>query len=121
MPNCTCVQANIQGGKYYEKVRSHPNPGTGTDPFLAACGGNPAPTDTPVPPTPSPAPSEPAAEETVYTTVINEADVTFTVSADQKSIAVDTMGMTVKGACEVADNVLTFGDRPRAMTKSGPA
>jgi len=78
---------------------------------LAACGGNPAPTDTPVPPTPSPAPSEPAAEETVYTTVINEADVTFTVSADQKSIAVDTMGMTVKGACEVADNVLTFGEQ----------
>lgn len=74
---------------------------------LAACGGNPAPTDTPVPP----APSEPAAEDTVYTTVINEADVTFTLSADQKSIAVDTMGMTVEGACEVADNVLTFGEQ----------
>ena len=78
---------------------------------LAACGGNPAPTDTPVSPTPTPAPSEPAAEDTVYTTVINEADVTFTLSADQKSIAVDTMGMTVEGACEVADNVLTFGEQ----------
>lgn len=73
---------------------------------LAACGGNPAPT-----PTSTPAPSGPTAESTVYTTVINEADVTFTVSADQKSIVVDAMGMTVEGACEVADNVLTFGEQ----------
>lgn len=78
---------------------------------LAACGGEPAPTATPVPPTPTPVPSEPAAESTVYTAVINETDVTFTISADQKSIVVDTMGMTVEGTCEVVDNILTFGDQ----------
>lgn len=71
---------------------------------LAACGGRPEST-------PEPTPSEPVAEETVYTTVINDSDVTFTVSADQKSITVDAMGMTVKGSCEVADNVLTFSEQ----------
>ena len=78
---------------------------------LAACGGQPTPTATPAPATPTPAPSEPAAESTVYTTVINDADVTFTLAADQKSIVVDAMGMTVEGTCEVADNVLTFGEQ----------
>ena len=78
---------------------------------LAACGGEPAPTATPVPPMPTPAPSEPAAESKVYSTVINEADVTFTLADDQKSIVVDAMGMSVEGTCEVADNVLTFGDQ----------
>ncbi len=78
---------------------------------MAACGGTPAPTATPVPPTPTPAPTEPAAEGKTYTAVINDADVTLTLSADQKSIVVEAMGMTVEGACEVADNVLTFGDQ----------
>ncbi len=78
---------------------------------LAACGGQPTPTATPAPATPTPAPSEPAAESTVYTTVINDADVTFTLAADQKSIVVDAMGMTVEGTCEVADNVLTIGEQ----------
>lgn len=79
--------------------------------LLAACGGQPTPTATPAPPTPTPAPSEPAVEGTVYTTVINDADVTFTLAADQKSIVVDAMGMTVEGTCEVADNVLTIGEQ----------
>lgn len=79
---------------------------------LAACGGKPAPTDTPAPPTSTPeAPTEPAAEGTVYTTVINDADVTITVSADQKSVVVDAMNMTVKGSCEVVDNVLSFKEQ----------
>lgn len=78
---------------------------------LAACGGQPDPTPTPVPPTPTPAPSEPAAEGTVYTTTINDAEVTITLSADQKSVVVDAMGMTVEGTCEVTDNVLTFKEQ----------
>ncbi len=77
---------------------------------LAACGGQPTPTATPAPSTPAPAPSEPAAESKVYTTVINDADVTFTLADDQKSVVVDVMGMTVEGTCEVVDNVLTFKD-----------
>lgn len=84
---------------------------------LAACGG--APVNNTSTPTPSPSadpapttPSEPvSADGTVYTTVINEADVTFTLAADQKSIVVDAMGMTVEGSCEVKDNVLTFKEQ----------
>lgn len=78
---------------------------------LSACGGNPEPTPTSVPPTPTPAPSEPVTESTVYTAVINDADVTFTVSADLKSVTVETMGMTVEGSCEVVDNVLAFKEQ----------
>ena len=83
---------------------------------LAACGGGPASNSTPpsTEPTPStePAPSDPVSTEgTVYTTTINDADVTITLSADQKSATVDAMGMTVEGSCEVKDNILTFKEQ----------
>ncbi len=84
---------------------------------LAACGPASNPGAESTPPAESVAPSEaqtPSGNEggeKVYTTVISDADVTLTVSADQKSLQVDAMGMTVKGSCEVVDNVLTVKEQ----------
>lgn len=55
--------------------------------------------------------AEAPAEEKVYTVIINEVETTFTVAADQQSVTVDAMGMTVRGSCEVLDGVLTFKDQ----------
>ena len=86
---------------------------------LAACGPKtqtgPGPASNPgtesTPPSEAQTPSGNEGGEKVYTTVISEADVTLTVSADQKSITVDAMGMTVKGSCEVVGNVLTVKEQ----------
>lgn len=47
-------------------------------------------------------------ETSVYTTEINEAIITLTISSDQKTVTADAMGMVVEGTCEVADGVLTM-------------
>ncbi len=86
---------------------------------LAACGPKtqtgPGPASNPgtesTPPSEAQTPSGGEGGEKVYTTVISDADVTLTVSADQKSLQVDAMGMTVKGTCEVVDNVLTVKEQ----------
>ena len=81
---------------------------------LAACNNSAATPTNDSQESDSPSVSEPAGtsdEGTVYTTTINDADVTITLSADQKSVTVDAMGMTVEGTCEVVDNVLTVKEQ----------
>ena len=80
---------------------------------LAACGGKPTSTSTPdsTPTSTSTESAAPAADGKTYTTSINDADVTLTLSADEKSIVVDAMGMTVEGSCEVVDGVLTLKEQ----------
>lgn len=83
---------------------------------LAACGGSPATSTPPAEPTPenntsAPESDAPSGTGSVYTTVINEAEVTITIADDQKSVVVDVMGMTVEGTCEVADNTLTMKEQ----------
>lgn len=81
---------------------------------LAACNNSAATPTNDSQESDSPSVSEPAGtsdEGAAYTTTINDADVTITLSADQKSVSVDVMGMTVEGTCEVVDNVLTVKEQ----------
>ncbi len=80
---------------------------------LAACGPaeNPGPSQDPGPTQGSDDPAGNNGEGSVYTTKISDADVTITLSADKKSASVSVMGMVVEGACEVADNTLTFKEQ----------
>lgn len=85
---------------------------------LTACnntaGNDPTPTPTDTVQTPADTTPTDAGDagqggaESTYTTVINDAEVVLTISADQKSISADVMGMKVEGSCEVADGVLTL-------------